>query len=75
MKSFFSGLLFVAFFCACNGNQKDNSETDATSAPVTPGIDNVNGNVPDTTGAIRLNRPLPKDSTLVNDSPAHRPGQ
>ena len=72
MKPIFSCLLFVSFFCACNGDHKENSETDATSAPVTPGSDNVNGNVPDTTRAIRLNQPLPKDSTLVNDSPAHR---
>jgi len=72
MKMIFSGLLLASLFCACNGDKTSNTNADVQSAPVTPGIDNVNGNVPDTTRAIRLNNPLPKDSSLVNDSPAHR---
>ena len=71
MKAILYGLFLTVFFCACNGDQSTES-SDVKSAPVTPGIDNVDGNIPDTTRAIRLNEPLPKDSTLVNDSPAHR---
>jgi hypothetical protein len=71
MKAILYGLFFTAFICACNGDKSADS-SDGKSAPVTPGIDNVDGNIPDTTRAIRLNEPLPKDSTLVNDSPAHR---
>ena len=71
MKAILYGLFFTALFCACNGDKSADS-SDVKSAPVTPGIDNVDGNIPDTTRTIRLNEPLPKDSTLVNDSPAHR---
>lgn len=68
MKTLFFALLTTCFFVAC-GN--DNSDTEVKSAPVTPGIDNVEGNIPDTTRAIRLERPLPEDSSRVDDSAAH----
>lgn len=60
MKKILS-IVLLAGFVACNS---DNTTTEegATGAPVTPGIDNVNGNVPDTSETIRLNRPLPTDS-------------
>ena len=60
MKKIFSILLLAVFF-ACN-NDNTTTEEGTTTAPVTPGIDNVNGNIPDTTETIRLNRPLPTDS-------------
>lgn len=65
MKKLFSSLLLVSVLFACN-NDKTTDSTE--SAPVTPGIDNVNGNIPDTTDAIRLNQPLPKDSSGMTDS-------
>jgi hypothetical protein len=61
MKKILSILFVAAFFASC-GSGTDNEDTNVKSAPVTPGIDNVNGNIPDTTGTIRLNRPLPVDS-------------
>jgi hypothetical protein len=68
MKNFFSCLLFVSFLQACQ-NEKAAESTEAT--PVTPGTDNVNGNLPDTNGSLKLNQPLPKDSSHMNDSITH----
>ena len=62
MKKLLTILLGSILFTAC-GNGDSNEDTNVKSAPVTPGIDNVNGNIPDTTGTIRLNRPMPVDST------------
>jgi hypothetical protein len=62
MKKTLSFLLVAGLLVAC-GNNKSNEETEVKSAPVTPGIDNVNGNIPDTTETIRLNQPMAVDST------------
>jgi hypothetical protein len=62
MKKLLSLFLVTGLLVAC-GNNDTNEETNAASAPVTPGIDNVNGNIPDTTETMRLNGPLPVDST------------
>jgi hypothetical protein len=67
MKKIVSALFVTVLFVAC-GNNTANDETGVKSAPVTPGIDNVNGNIPDTTETIRLNRPMPTDS--LTGSPA-----
>jgi hypothetical protein len=66
MKKFFSSLILIGVFIACNSDKKTEAATEA--APVTPGIDNVNGNIPDTSESIRLNQPLPKDSASAADS-------
>ena len=66
MKKIFSILLLAGFFAACNSNNTTDAEEGATAAPTTPGIDNVNGNVPDTGETIRLNRPLPTDSASAD---------
>lgn len=61
----FAIVAFAAFACS------DDKKTDASStesAPVTPGIENTNGNVPDTSTTIRLNQPMPVDSSKINDS-------
>jgi hypothetical protein len=70
MKKLFFILFAGGILTACGNN--DTAET--SSAPVTPGIDNVNGNIPDTTETIRLNRPTPVDSTTgtAADSAARR---
>ena len=62
-------LAFVAFFASCGNDGTSTSETDSTSAPgtSTPAVENVNGNVPDTTNSVSLNKPLPTD-TLAKDS-------
>ncbi|RYZ45943.1 MAG: hypothetical protein EOO14_25140 [Chitinophagaceae bacterium] len=70
MKKLFSIFLLAGIFTACNSD----STTDGNgAAPVTPGIDNVNGNVPDTSETIRLNNPLPTDSTTgITDTSSQR---
>ena len=68
MKKLFSFLLAAGFLVSCGSDGTSNADTGAESAPVTPGIDNVNGNVPDTSETMRLNRPLPMDSTTGKDS-------
>lgn len=68
MKKAFFTLLIGGCLLACNNDQSPQPATDVKTAPVTPGIDNVNGNIPDTTRAIRLEQPLPKDSSRLDDS-------
>lgn len=62
-------ILFASFITllvtACSNDKTTESNE---SAPVTPGADNVNGNIQDTSNSIRLNQPLPKDSSGMNDS-------
>jgi hypothetical protein len=65
MKKVFS-ILALCAFAAC-GSDNTTSDAETKSAPVTPGIENVNGNIPDTTDALRLNSPLPTDS-ITKDS-------
>lgn len=73
MKKMIASLLLVSFFAACNSDNttKSESETKTTTGPGTPAVDNVNGNVPDTSNTVTLNKPLPKDSSNVNDSVRH----
>ena len=62
MKKLFFVLLVTGLLTACGGNDQDNKDVNVESAPVTPGLDNVDGNMPDTSRAIRLNTNLPNDS-------------
>ncbi len=65
MKKFILPVLIAGFILACNNEKKTESNE---SAPVTPGADNVNGNIPDTSDAVRLNQSMPKDSSHTRDS-------
>ncbi|MBD0331741.1 MAG: hypothetical protein ICV66_03725 [Chitinophagaceae bacterium] len=60
----FSYFLFFLLLAACNNNGKENATDDDTTAANTPGIQNVNGNVPDTTNAITID----KDTAGKKDS-------
>ena len=61
-------ILALCFFAACGNSDSATSDADTTkTAPATPGIENVNGNLPDTTDGLRLNSPLPVDS-ITTDS-------
>ncbi len=71
MKKFISLLLFLNFAVACNNSSTTKVSPDSGGAGNTPGIDNVNGNIPDTDAGIKLNKPLPKDSSGVLDSSHH----
>lgn len=56
----------IGFMVSCGDDKSNTTETE--SAPVTPGIDNTNGNLPDTSSTIPLNSTLPVDSSRINDS-------
>jgi|GEM_PF-3296820 len=65
MKKIVGLVIVAAGFVACGS---DNSKTAPESAPVTPGIENTNGNLPDTNTTIRLNGQTPVDSSNLRDS-------
>jgi uncharacterized lipoprotein len=70
MKKVFPSLLALCMLAACGSDNTTKSESDtgtSTTGPGTPAVENVNGNVPDTSSTIRLNRPLPTDS-ITTDS-------
>lgn len=67
MKKLLSGLVIMAILIACSNSSGNKAATDTTS-PNTPALDNVNGNVPETTNTTNLNQPLPIDSSKVKDS-------
>lgn len=48
MKKFFSAVLFISFI-SCNSNSNETTSTTDSSATEIGGVENVNGNVPDTT--------------------------
>ncbi len=50
---------------SCNSNGKDNTSEDTTGQNM-PGIENVNGNMPDTSNAIPID--VKKDTTTSKDS-------
>lgn len=69
MKKLLFIFLLAGGVTACGNNNTETTEDrDTLAAPVTPGIDNVNGSIPDTGETIRLNTPLPTDS--LTGSPA-----
>jgi len=73
MKKVFCSLLLLNLIVACNSSNTSSTTTspDSSGSGNTPGHDNVNGNVPDTTSTIHLNKPLPKDSSRIKDSTPH----
>ena len=63
MKNLFVFFLMAVLFSACT-NDSTPAKDEAT--PNTTNVQNVNGNVPDTSGGVNMNTQLPVDS--VNDS-------
>jgi len=57
---FFCGAILFLAACGDSGNK-----TDENSAPIRPGVENVNGNLPDTTNSITLDT---NDTTVRRDS-------
>lgn len=69
MKTLFFLLIIFNLLPACNNSSNTTTTSiDSTTAPNTTNIENVNGNVPDTTSGMTLNQPLPVDSSKVKDS-------
>jgi hypothetical protein len=63
MKKFMAFSALVCMLAACN-----NSST-TTEEPANPtNVQNVNGNIPDTSGGSVLNTPQPIDSSRLKDS-------
>jgi hypothetical protein len=63
-------LMAGGLISSCNNNSKTSRSGDSSRAEPT-NVQNVNGNVPDTTSGITLNKPLPVDSSRVKDSTKH----
>jgi len=70
MNKLLIGFICIAFV-ACNGNSDASSSEDATTTNVS-GVENVNGNIPDTTNTISVDGSSePSDTkvdTLTKDS-------
>jgi len=71
MKRLFLLALLTHFLMACNSSSSTGSSGDTASTPATTNVQNVNGNVPDTTSGMTLNKSLPVDSSRVKDSLKH----
>jgi hypothetical protein len=63
MKKLFGFFLLVVLFSACTN---DSTPAKEETTPSNTNVQNVNGNMPDTSGSVNLNAPLPVDS--VKDS-------
>jgi hypothetical protein len=69
MKKFFPLAISVIFIIACNNSSNTSSAPSSDSG--TTNVENVNGNIPDSSSGIQLNKPLPVDSSRVKDSTRH----
>ena len=65
MKFCVTVFISTTVLLAC-GNDTSNNEV--PSSPITPGVQNVNGNLPDSSNTIELNQSLPVDSSRLEDS-------
>lgn len=70
MKKLFVFLSGSLFMIACNSSGDTSTSKDSTTNNQT-NVENVNGNVPDSTSGIDLNHSLPVDSSHVKDSVNH----
>jgi hypothetical protein len=67
MKKLFSIIVLCNFIFACNNSSDSSTSKDSTTTNQT-NVENVNGNVPDSTSGINLNHSLPIDSSRMKDS-------
>jgi hypothetical protein len=67
MKRIFSFVVVCNLILACNSSSNSSTSTDSTTTNQT-NVENVNGNVPDSTSGINLNHSLPVDSSRMKDS-------
>jgi hypothetical protein len=63
MRNFFIPAIFLVMLAACNDSKPAGPE-----GPNQPGIQNVNGNIPDTVGTINLGGNSTVDSSSMRDS-------
>lgn len=63
MKKNLFYLLAIAFLSSCGNSGTSKSESDSATNPSSPAVENVNGNIPDSTNTVPLNgQSLPVDS-------------
>ena len=67
MKKIFFALTLIAFV-ACN-NDSDSSSTEDTAVTNMSGVENVNGNIPDTTNAITIDASSQSADKVVDTLP------
>jgi ABC-type oligopeptide transport system substrate-binding subunit len=67
MKKLFSLIVLTGLLAACNNSSSTSKAKDTTMSNPT-NVQNVNGNVPDTTSGTNLEHPLPVDSSKIKDS-------
>lgn len=63
-KLFITIMILSAVFSACNNENEDSKSEDLVNPTPLTGVQNVNGNIPETTNAIRLG-----DTTVVDPIP------
>jgi hypothetical protein len=68
MKILFAFMVAASFFTACNNSSNTTTSADSATAPASTNVENVNGNVADTTSGMTLNQSLPVDSSRLKDS-------
>ncbi|HEV2831956.1 MAG TPA: hypothetical protein VGW31_08240 [Hanamia sp.] len=71
-KLFILYVLSISFF-ACNSNNKSNSKAGEKVEPYNKaGVQNVNGNIPDTTNTIDLSTEKVDSTATKSDSSLHK---
>jgi len=68
MKKLVAFILAASFLTACNNSSNTTTSGDSATAPANTNVENVNGNVADTTSGMTLNQSLPVDSSRLKDS-------
>ena len=68
MKQLRKGGIMLCFSLAVLASCSDGTNDGENASPATPGVQNVNGNVPDTQNSINLNGSQQQDSTYIKDS-------
>jgi hypothetical protein len=66
MKKIMLAALTASLFIACNSNDSTNDSGETTSGDKVSAVENVNGNIPDTTNTINLGGD--KDTSATPDS-------
>jgi hypothetical protein len=67
MKKLFLFIIAIGFLLACNNSSNTTTSADSSTTNST-NVENVNGNVPDTTSGMTLNQSLPVDSSRLKDT-------
>ncbi len=71
MKKIFFGLI-VFVFVACNNASDTSSSDEDTTVTNVSGIDNVNGNIPDTTNTISIDASSQSGDAVVDTLPKNK---